>query len=243
MKSILLSLVLGCSATSALATSSAIPVKLYDLRDRQLLSSPGGFDISFHVEAMLQTLSYEKEVAAVWTNDFWQTINVCQLQCLRTLVDGRQIWGGTCGLSNATIADEHGVQLTIAATFGAVTIWDNNHDANYELLSIASPLRGVERTGDTVHRGEHGLLAAVSFRIFPYDGLKSADVIYTINGWQTVQSQSVDLSAAANDHVLFDTQLHLPDDAEELEYVVVYRVNGVEYWDNNTGNNFHVTLR
>ena len=74
---------------------------------------------------------------------------------------------------------------------------------------------------------------------------KQVFVHHSQNGWITSVNTDARYSSSCkeSDCDLFEFQL--PFDAtlsSSLEFVVCYRVNGLEFWDNNSGQNFTVTL-
>lgn len=83
---------------------------------------------------------------------------------------------------------------------------------------------------------------------------KSAQVVYSTDGWQTqgtfpliyTNSWRIGYSYGIQSPNRFDVErwtgsIRVPNTVNAVEYAVVYRVNGEEYWDNNYGKNYLVS--
>jgi len=149
------------------------------------------------------------------------------------------------------------------------TFWDNNNGKNY---NISSPYKtdglflqdGVNVSADTYKSylllspspNNHYVQVQADVRSLAYN--KQVTLVYTTNAWRTVQYQSLNYAstyAYGGDNIFLNNSLqnfekwttgfYIPQGQGpiSLQYAISYKVNGVEYWDNNYGRNYTIAIR
>lgn len=208
-----------------------------------------------HFEAVVANLGYAKSVAAhtKLANGSWVDI---PLSYNRAADSGREVWstdvvdfGGASRFGNS-------VQFALSYTVNGKTYWDNNNNANYNIVTNG----GVILNGVNVY----ALNPTTTFNAGYYFGAvtlnnigfaKTVKVVYTTDNWATVQNAnaSFDSKFWAVDNVYLTNPnaynfeewsfvLPLAANATQLQYAISYTVNGTTYWDNNFGQNYRATL-
>jgi len=149
------------------------------------------------------------------------------------------------------------------------TYWDNNTGKNY---NISSPYNtdglfmqnGVNVSADTYKTylrlspapNNHFVQVEADIRNLAYN--KQVTFVYTTNKWITVQYQSLNYAntyAYGGDNLIANSGLKnfekwtvgfsIPQGQgpTSMQYAISYKVNGVEYWDNNYGRNYTIAIR
>ncbi|WP_378181603.1 hypothetical protein [Aquimarina sp. SS2-1] len=216
----------------------------------------------FSVE--VSNLAYDKEVSIYHEriDGAWDEISLSYTAS----IDGQtELWTGEYvnGAFGATqiYADEFVVKYVVNGN----TYWDNNEGANYVMENREGALFAKSDLAVSVDTD------FVSLSYFPYDDKntlnvtvdvknlapeKEVGVIYTSDGWQTQKYLPLTFRSIWSNGPFFTIQspnsynverwqgyARLDATEDEVEYAVVYRVNGNEYWDNNYGKNYTVTIK
>ena len=175
------------------------------------------------------------------------------------LPDGRERWRasviygqGACPTAK-TAPDTFEFAVKVSTRAGDT--WDHAGGANYSALKASGSFLGdiqVAAAGMSLslaQDGSHVFRADAFVRNIAYG--KSVDVVYSTDGWQTVQTASLEYTptyvlgygsyASPNVNgieVWGRTSMTVP--AGCVDFAIRYRVNESEYWDNDFGRNFHL---
>jgi hypothetical protein len=71
---------------------------------------------------------------------------------------------------------------------------------------------------------------------------KSVGIVYTTNGWDTVNTSYGTYVGKAYNSDLDRFKVQTPVTGQDVEFALFYEVNGQTYWDNNGGSNYRVTI-
>ena len=145
-------------------------------------------------------------------------------------------------------------QFAISYTVNGVTVWDNNGGNDYVVghqgrgMPVCRTALGKDAVklvsgnlSPFVENGERRFWGNIDLKNLAFN--KQVSVVYTTDNWQTVGE------ADANFFFLYNTGMEswridfrLPESVTAIEYVIRYTAGGVEYWDNNLGQNYSIEL-
>jgi len=178
---------------------------------------------------------------------------------------GEEIWTGWVNQAGYDVSsNSYGDEFVVKYEVNGATYWDNNNGANYtvpfsnEGYFFVDPMANVSVDNDfdsivySPYSDENRFTVTVDVRnLAP---TKEVEVVYTTDGWQTKQYllltyRSIWKSGrllSINSPNQFGIErwsgfVGLDKSLNEVEYAVVYRVNGQEYWDNNYGKNYKLS--
>ncbi len=177
--------------------------------------------------------------------------------------DQNEIWTGEYNHGGYGVSRVYADQFVVKYEVNGNTYWDNNSGNNYEMSSNAgyffadvSANVSVDTDYDslfyTSYYDQNSLNITVDVRNLAPN--KEVGVVYTTDGWQTQGYFQLDFrrywfngpSFYIQSPNQFDVErwsggIMIDKSANMVEYVVVYKVNGQEYWDNNYGKNHTVS--
>ncbi len=178
--------------------------------------------------------------------------------------DQNELWSGESNIQGYGVSPVYANEFVVKYVVNGNTYWDNNSGANYRMdrrdgYFIADPNANlsVDTDFDNLYYlptyDQNSLQVTVDVRNLAPS--KEVGVLYTTDGWQTqnyftlkyrnywysgpffyIQSPNQFGIERWDGSVRFDKSI------STVEYAVVYKVNGQEYWDNNYGKN-HVVSR
>ena len=256
------------SARNSLVLTDSRPVRL--LQATAYTSSHYGIPAdNFELRVLVKDLAYAKEVdlwikteSGVWTNDragifVEKSGNGCEVWNISAT---RAVYPYSYGYELPKLAKPY--QFAIRYKVNGRTYWDNNNGANYTLGYKDGELLGqgvnVLALYDGAYRNSYAGTGAfygqVLVRNLAYD--KNVEIVYTTDGWATTKTASCHF--VPNNWFPYGTTVSYPNiqgverwsfsvdvplDTTSIEYAVSYRVNGVNYWDNNSGMNYVISLQ
>lgn len=226
---------LSFSSLTFADVSTRREVALTNLSNRVVSAGRGGYAVRFHVEARVENLAFEKDVGVrTLISDGTSTSqHDCKLGFVEALDESRELWAADCHFPVYMTSGD----FDVYATMNKVTYRDDNFGKRYDLMRIASPDRGVEHRGvELAQNNESGrICATIMGMVFPFESRsKEVGVVYSTDHWKTYTRVQTALKPGSTE---FTTRLDLPP-ASTGEYILFYRVDGVEYIDNNDGQNF-----
>lgn len=158
-----------------------------------------------------------------------------------------------------TLAD----QFVIKYEVNGKIYWDNNNNTNYQMsmhggyMFAESDLNiSVDTKFSTVFYSsyEDQNVFNILVDVKNLSPSKQVEVLYTTDGWETQNYASLKyirywyngygkVIESPNDFGVerWQGSVRLDTAIQNFEYVVVYKVNGQEYWDNNYGRNYLIT--
>lgn len=164
--------------------------------------------------------------------------------------------GTTVDLSSNGFGNEYVLKYVV----NGQTYWDNNGGKNY---TVANPYasdgmylqNGVNISADTYHSTYNKYNTGKELQVFAdvrnLSYQKDVKLVYTTDDWKTVKYATVNFlqyysvgngSVLPNPNVYgiekWSVNVSLGATATKVSYALSYKVNGVEYWDNNFGRNY-----
>ncbi|WP_282080672.1 carbohydrate-binding protein [Aquimarina algiphila] len=205
-------------------------------------------------------LGFDKTVSVFHkkTDGNWEEI---QLSYDFNIDDENEIWVGNLSTSTQVYDDEFVIKYEVNGT----TYWDNNRETNYAMsiqegYFFADPNLNVSVDKDYVsvsynsYYDQNSMFVTVDIRNLAPS--KEVGVVYTTDGWQTQGYFSLGYRPFWNNGPLFLVEspnnfgierwtgnVQIDKSIDTVEYAIIYRVNGLEYWDNNYGKNYTVTKK
>ena len=178
--------------------------------------------------------------------------------------DNSEIWTGEFRESGFGITKTYADEFVVRYEVNGEVYWDNNSAQNYVMSEengyfFADPNLFVSLDqDDTIFTFQPSFNMndfRISVDVKNMARVKDVQVVYTTDGWNT--KKNVKLSYAEFFSIGALSRISSPNsydverwvgDAQfdrsvtSIEYAVVYRVNGKEYWDNNYGKNYVIDL-
>ncbi|MEW7288941.1 hypothetical protein [Aquimarina sp. 2304DJ70-9] len=180
--------------------------------------------------------------------------------------DQNELWTTEYNLGGYGVSPVYDDEFVVKYEVNGNTYWDNNNGANYKMSRsdgylLADANANANVSVDTDYDGmsyvpyydQNSMRVTVDVRNLAPN--KEVGVVYTTDGWQTqnyftlnfqrywtsgpfffIQSPNQFDIERWSGNVRFDKSLNT------VEYVVVYKVNGQEYWDNNYGKNHKLSI-
>lgn len=241
--------------------ASGVNVKLYKAWT-SLSSKYGRSEYYRKFQVEVRNIDYTKDVAVLhkMSDGSWKFFN---LSYLKSTPDGTEIWGGEFMIDNYNqrypgflyFADEFAIRYIVKG----VEYWDNNNNANYKMGDLeGSYLRSdINISADTYmtsiysNYGTNDNTFSVHADVRNLNPTKQVSVVYTTDNWATVKTAALQytssLTVGAAQTISSPNRfgierwfayLNVPSNVNSIEYALSYKVNGVEYWDNNFGTNF-----
>ncbi len=207
-------------------------------------------------------LDYDKNVTVYHekVNGKWQEI---PLSFGYSIGDQNEIWTGEYINGGYGISQVYDDEFVIKYEVNRNTYWDNNNGSNYAMSThngylFADPniSISVDTDFDSIsylpYSDQNSLTVTVDVRNLAPN--KEVGVLYTTDGWKTEAYFTLNYNVFWDNGPLFSIQSPNQFDIERwsgsvsfdksihnVAYVVVYKVNGQEYWDSNYGQNYTVT--
>ncbi|MBW1294727.1 carbohydrate-binding protein [Aquimarina litoralis] len=212
----------------------------------------------------LENLAFEKNVSIYHqkVDGSWDEI---LLEYDQSIEDGqKEIWTATYSQGGFSIDRIYADEFVVRYEVNGTIYWDNNNGSNYAMSRMegsffADPNLNVSADTDfsslsyVPFNDTNSLNITVDVRNLAPN--KEVGVVYTSDGWQTQDYLPLTYRQFWSNGPLFTIQspnnfgverwqgfTSLDSSADEVEYAIVYRVNGNEYWDNNYGNNYKVGI-
>ncbi len=245
-------------AKSVSKLSSGVNVKLFKAWT-SYSAKYGFYDYTRRFQVEVRNLAFEKKVFIMheMEDGSWKDF---PLSYVSSTNENTEIWAADITLSNYSepkstvfFGDEFVARYEVKGT----QYWDNNNNSNYKMGPLDGTYlqSGLNIIADTYYSGLYNynsnFSVHVDVRNISY--AKQVSVVYTTNGWATVQTAPLSFTpyltvgaaqvlTSPNVHGMerWFTNITVPVSVNKIEYAVVYKVNGAEYWDNNFGKNYTV---
>ncbi len=216
----------------------------------------------FQVE--VRNLAYDKKVVIMheMADGTWKDF---PLSYISSTSDNTEIWGTDVLLSNSFYVGDtpsllFGDEFVARYEVNGAQYWDNNNSANYKMGDLNGTfLRtdlnvSVDTFYSYIYNNYYNGATntfAVHADVRNLNPTKEVKVVYTTDNWATSKVASLNytqyLTVGAAQSLIspnvfgmerWFVNIDVPSSINSIEYAVVYKVNGVEYWDNNFGKNF-----
>ncbi len=205
-------------------------VLLYDLPEFIIYAGRGGYGVRFTVLLAIRSDSYHKYVGVVWrpvvvagTGDQpdWQST---KFSYIGPLFDNIELWGGACSAMGPVVDY---VELAAFAEMNGTQHWDNADGRNYRLRdSTPSPARPVAAYGIVAHPTSGSVRSFEgSASVWPYDGERQVDIVYSIDQWRTVSVVQATPSGGSD----FAWRTDIPAEAHDVDFVARLAVGSVAF--------------
>ncbi|MEW7288943.1 hypothetical protein [Aquimarina sp. 2304DJ70-9] len=199
----------------------------------------------------VKNLAFQKEVTIhhATYNGNWVDIPLTYQQ---SIGENEEIWVGEVEPDTEIYSDEFVVKYSV----NGETYWDNNKGSNYSMLvNIGANLAPeVEVMVDSYYTRLSGNYFAINVDARRnYGASGTIEVVYSTDGWNTSQMASLSYqryfrvgyahyiqSPNQFDIDKWETSVHVDPNVTSIEYAVVYKTDGEEYWDNNYGKNYTI---
>ncbi|WP_299219448.1 carbohydrate-binding protein [uncultured Aquimarina sp.] len=212
-------------------------------------SSPVHINYQRKFKVKVKNLAYQKEVAIhhATYNGNWVDIPLTFEQAIE---NDEEIWVGEVTPDYEIYSDEFVVKYTV----NGETYWDNNSGKNYSMLvnvgGYLSPEINVELNKSFTRPTGSSFAINVNARR-NYGAPATVEVVYTTDGWVTKNTVPLAyqryfrvgyahyiMSPNQFDVDVYDTSIRVAEDVQSIDFAIVYKIDGQEYWDNNYGSNY-----
>lgn len=219
----------------------------------------------FKVE--VKNLAYDKKViiSHKMADGSWKDF---PLNYISSTSNNTEIWGSDVTITNSNYVGET-PSLLFADEFVAryevngTKYWDNNGGQNYKVGALEGTfLRpDLNISVDTYYSAIYNSYSntntfSVQVDVRNINPTKLVSVVYTTDNWNTVKTAPLNftptLTVGARQWLTSPNRfgmerwianIDIPNTVDAVKFAVVYKVNGVEYWDNNYEQNYTVVKR
>ncbi|SEL22135.1 Carbohydrate/starch-binding module (family 21) [Aquimarina amphilecti] len=175
-----------------------------------------------------------------------------------------EIWFGEYSLSGYGVNQVYADAFVVRYDVNGTTYWDNNNGSDYKMSRTEGFFFADSNINVSVDTDFVGLSYSayddqnrfnITVDVRNLDPNKEVGVVYSSDGWKTQKYLPLIYRQFWSNGPFYTIQspnnfgierwqgytlLSASDD--QLEYAIVYRVNGKEYWDNNYGENYMVNV-
>lgn len=213
----------------------------------------------------VENIAFDKKVS-IYHQKVDQTWEEIPLTYSFSIENGqKEIWEGEYRLGGYSIPQIYDNKFVVKYEVDGTTYWDNNNGFNYEMSRkegyfFAEPSLNVAVDTSFVSLSYNPYTNQNSFNVTVdirnLAPRKEVGVVYTTDGWETQSYVSLAFKEYWTNGPLFFIQSpnrfdierwqayeKLIPTANTVEYAIVYKVNGQEYWDNNYGKNYTVSRK
>ncbi|AXT61261.1 hypothetical protein D1816_13195 [Aquimarina sp. AD10] len=208
-------------------------------------------------------LNYDKSVSIYHekVGGNWEEI---PLSYSMSLDNGDEIWEGQYRYYAYTPGKIYEDEFVVKYDVNNTTYWDNNNNNNYKIEEkqigsfFAEPDLNVsvDSDFDRLYTSFDGVTTTLNIvaDVRNISPTKEVQVVYTTDGWETERYFSLAYTKYwynSYDYVLtspnpFNVErwtgsVTINEEVDDIEYAVVYKVNGQQYWDNNYGQNYSIS--
>lgn len=200
-------------------------------------------------EVKVKNLAFQKEVAIHHATYAGNWVDI-PLRYEQSIDNDEEIWVGEVEPDTEIYSDEFVIKYTVDGQ----TYWDNNNGDNYSMLvNIGAYLAPeIEVSVDKYYTRFAGTYFNINVDARRnYGAVGAVEIVYSTDGWTTTNRVSLSYqryfrvgyahyiqSPNQFDIDKWETSVRLDPDISSVEYAIVYKVNGQEYWDNNYGKNY-----
>lgn len=149
-----------------------------------------------------------------------------------------------------------GSQFVIKYIVNGQTYWDNNNNQNFKFQTnvfdnetvLGSNTNILNVSSRLINIGSVNIAFEVIADVRNIAYNKEVKVIYTTDDWKTNKTEKLNYTSYYQSSIngferWSNGNITLPFKSNTVvQYALVYKVNGIEYWDNNFGRNYSVSL-
>jgi len=192
----------------------------------------------------VENLAFNKQVAVVYQTSPSAPWQETEAVFVKSLANNKEVWQFT----TPTVSSNADFKFAIRYRVNGQEYWDNNNNQDYavsfglDVKPFSEVVMGKSAVGMKLnwHHGWSGNyyieigLANLAFN-------KEVKVVYSKDNWVTTKIMTASyVSTLANGNEIWEASAALGGYGytPTIEYAIVYKVNGVEIWDNNFGRNY-----
>ncbi|WP_299312392.1 carbohydrate-binding protein [uncultured Aquimarina sp.] len=212
-------------------------------------SSPVHINYQRKFKVKVKNLGYQKEVVIHHATFDGNWVDI-PLTFEQAIDNDEEIWIGELTPDYEVYSDEFVVKYMV----NGKTYWDNNSGKNYSMLvnvgGYLSPEINVELNKSFTRPTGSSFAINVNSRR-NYGTTTTVEVVYTTDSWATKTTIPLTyqryfrvgyahyiMSPNQFDVDIYDTSIRVSEDVQSIDFAIVYKVDGQEYWDNNYGRNY-----
>lgn len=230
---------IGLASKAKAATS---PVQLYYSQR----ITDDDYDIG-HVEGYIavQNLAFQKNVYVHYSLDGGKTWTDSPASYVKTNPsDGYEVWKFKTNSSS----EEFGPAIMYCFKYevNGQTYWDNNNGKNYTDGAFGKLPLYVNQINSGTYNGQKYVSFSVAAQLLTDTNImansKLVKVRYTEDNWATYKDVDANFisSGGTDSAAQWAANLKISDSTKQVQFSVLYDVNGTQYWDNNFGSNYVV---
>ncbi|AAK76874.1 hypothetical protein BJV85_003792 [Clostridium acetobutylicum] len=193
-----------------------------------------------HVEGYLavRNLAFEKNVYVHYSLDGGKNWSDSPAAYVKTNPsDNYEVWK----FKTPSSSESFGPPITYCFKYevNGQTYWDNNNGKNYVdgAYGLSSVYVHDVKTYRNINSSNNYFATNVDVKNI--DGDRVVKVRYTTDNWKTYTDVVANHN---NEKTEFGISQPVPQGTKQVQFAVVYEVNGVQYWDNNFGSNYTVNF-
>lgn len=197
----------------------------------------------------IKNLAFQKEVFIHHATKQGDWIDI-PLSYEQSVENNEEIWTAEVDMDSDILDTEFVVKYVVDGQ----EYWDNNNGLNYNIEEnegayLASGIQVSLNTRNTKFSGSYFNINADLKH--SYSAPIEVEVRYTTDGWATYKTAMLSyqryyrvgyanyiLSPNQFDASVYETSVWVDSSVEAIEFALVYKSEGVEYWDNNYGSNY-----
>lgn len=214
-------------------------------------------------DIVVENIAYEKDVAIHLKNDLGEWVDVAA-EYVGSAGENKELWRASYYRNELYDNGPHDLEFAVVYTVDGMTYWDNNNWNNYFVgasdgywfdsdINVRNISYSTTRTLYPSYQGGYRYTGNIALRNLAY--AKDVKVVYSTDGWDTTKTVDASFSPYyyfnqyssvanpnANGIEIWSYEFPLTEGETQLEYAIVYTVNGMTYWDNNYGDNYSVDI-
>lgn len=236
-------LLLGTTFTNNVKADTQPPVQLYYGQYLQTAIWDGScFDYSSNGYIAVQKSSSPKNITVHYSTDNganWKDINATYVKDNPS--DGCELW--KFNLDN--LSGPVSVQFAIKYECNGITYWDNNQGKNYFLSPTNTSVFGKSQLYTGVSYWYDGSHVGGDITLNNIGNPKIVKIRYSYDNWATFSETNASYVNTSQDNSVDYWSYNIPSNpsAKQVSFAICYTVNGIEYWDNNFGDNYNLKLK
>ncbi|URZ17144.1 carbohydrate-binding protein [Clostridium felsineum] len=191
-----------------------------------------------HIEGYIavQNLAFNKSVYVHYSLDGGKTWTDTPASYVKTnSSDNYEVWNFKTNSSSELFGPP--IIYCLKYEVNGQTYWDNNNGNNY--VDGAFGLSSLYTKNIKAVVNNHKYFSADVY-VKNIDGAKAVKVRYSTDNWTSYTD--VDVNTSNPSQSTWSIYQNVPDSTKQVQFAVLYEVNGIQYWDNNFDSNYTVNF-
>ncbi len=197
------------------------------------------------IDVLVENIAYEKNIIA-FVEEAPGTWVERQAVYRSSVGNNLELWRVDYDLPENTLAD---LRFALRYDVAGQSYWDNNGGYDYYLDQDEGYMLGANANiadvsfnsqVSTGNRATYHYSGALLLK--NHNPSKKVFVVYSVNDWESWDEVAATYAGGPNFDGIEKWTFRdlIVTRGNDLDYAIRYEVNGVEYWDNNFGNDYHV---